>query len=778
MSWKIIRIEISCFKAFKHIDLDLGTSSLLTLDGPNGYGKTSIFDAVELLLTGQIKRIDNLFSTLMTKSKTNYDDNLFWNIRSGKKDLSIKIEFSDGERKLVLARHTPRKTFETKANNRADKFKHFLLYELPDFDSKAYIESNKRNDEFLDEIFGRNFRENFSFLNYLEQGQNKLLHTRVDERKDELGSLFNISDIAAEIESCRSVSAKITKYLGDEKRNADLDSLNNECTTLRAMVQADLGRVEYKKVSTAEYEPAWDKENVFPTYAPDFHTQLLDSIRKLSDLLAQKAAIRIRANNETIEADVNAHMELLNSLARMGADINKLEELEESKKELDQHTTATAIIKMGASVITVEQARTLKGWLPNRLEWFETKITERNGLQKENTINDSAAAELSRLKQQLIDEHAKLYLEDQLCPLCGNNWQTHQLMLKAIEERAQIIADTLSTDGKKLVSLITSMTSELAIIEADIAEREAILKLKFDDTLYKTLTAAKPRLGAIQQLAERLTAEGIQITYTFSNDKTVVEARLEELCNLMRAKKTEEMFALPEDWRQTIHAVFKDIQDFYICVPQDLKDKELYIKIKANEAQSGRLKKCLEDLQKIQRENAAAEKAKDKVNKLRATLVKAEQKYADQTISEIELIFHIYSGRLIQNYQRGLGLFIESRDGKQLRFLTAEKSDHDAVMSMSTGQVSALSLAFFLSLNKVYADVPLILIDDPSQSLDEVNIASLTDLLRCELKHCQLIVSSHEEDISAYMRYRFNRAGLATNSLNMQQLAKEAQFRS
>lgn len=181
---------------------------------------------------------------------------------------------------------------------------------------------------------------------------------------------------------------------------------------------------------------------------------------------------------------------------------------------------------------------------------------------------------------------------------------------------------------------------------------------------------------------------------------------------------------------------------------------------------------------KIQRENAAAEKAKDKVNKLRATLVKAEQKYADQTISEIELIFHIYSGRLIQNYQRGLGLFIESRDGKQLRFLTAEKSDHDAVMSMSTGQVSALSLAFFLSLNKVYADVPLILIDDPSQSLDEVNIASLTDLLRCELKHCQLIVSSHEEDISAYMRYRFNRAGLATNSLNMQQLAKEAQFRS
>ena len=109
-----------------------------------------------------------------------------------------------------------------------------------------------------------------------------------------------------------------------------------------------------------------------------------------------------------------------------------------------------------------------------------------------------------------------------------------------------------------------------------------------------------------------------------------------------------------------------------------------------------------------------------------------------------------------------------------MRFLTAEKSEHDAVMSMSSGQVSALSLAFFLSLNKVYSQVPLILIDDPSQSLDEVNVASLTDLLRCELKHCQLVVSSHEDDISAYMRYRFDRAGLTTSSLNMQLLAKEA----
>lgn len=106
MNWKISKIEVSSFKAFKRIYLDLGESSLLTLDGPNGYGKTSIFDAIELLLTGQISRIQNLFDTLLKGHKKNYTDNLFWNSRSGDNDLCIKIEFINDDRKLVLARGT------------------------------------------------------------------------------------------------------------------------------------------------------------------------------------------------------------------------------------------------------------------------------------------------------------------------------------------------------------------------------------------------------------------------------------------------------------------------------------------------------------------------------------------------------------------------------------------------------------------------------------------------------------------------------------------------
>ncbi|WP_305842235.1 AAA family ATPase [Photobacterium leiognathi] len=776
MNWQISKIEVSSFKAFKHIHLDLGESSLLTLDGPNGYGKTSIFDAIELLLTGQINRIQNLFSTLLTKKKRDYADNLFWNSRSGENDLLIKIEFINDGQKLVLARHCPAAMFKKPAQNRADKYENFKLYELPEFESSSFTKANQRDDNFLDEVFGKNFRENFSFLNYLEQGQNRLLHTRVDERKEKLGNLFNISDIEAEIENCNTIYNKFTRYISNTERVAKTSSLKEEIATLQSTLQAESGIVEYKKLSTTDIQPGWDKESLFSTYSALDHAAYLESVRRIIALLPLKSTIKTRVHNETIDADIERNEESLRNLVQFGKDLGKLDELEEIKKGIGELERSAAIIKRGASMIKVEEAQSLPNWVDGRLEWFELKIKIRNNLQEKSSANAKVAAELEHLKRQLLEEHNKSYPDDQMCLLCGADWESHKSMVDAIEARSKKISNSLSQDGKDLLNLIAAMDAELKLIDTHVQDRLKVIRPKFEQNLYAALTKVRLQLPAITQLQEKLQNEHIQFTDSFTKIDDVVVERLEKLKEILRNKKEVESdaLALPEDWRDTISTTFKDLQDFYIITAEDLRNKELYISIKANEAQNARLQTCISSLKLIEKETLAAKKAQSKVKRLRDTLKETEQRYTDQTISAIELIFHIYSGRLIQNYQRGLGLFIESREGTQLRFLTAEKSEHDAVMSMSSGQVCALGLAFFLSLNKVYARVPLILIDDPSQSLDEINVASLTDLLRCELKHCQLIVSSHEDDISAYMRYRFDRAGLKTSSLNMQLLAKDA----
>lgn len=102
----------------------------------------------------------------------------------------------------------------------------------------------------------------------------------------------------------------------------------------------------------------------------------------------------------------------------------------------------------------------------------------------------------------------------------------------------------------------------------------------YNEALHETLAKVKTRLPAIQQLLERLSGEGILITLKFNNDEVVTEARPEELRKSIYAKKTDETVVLPDDWRQTIEAVFKDLQDFYIFDAQDLAKKELYITVK------------------------------------------------------------------------------------------------------------------------------------------------------------------------------------------------------
>lgn len=516
MNWQISKIEVSSFKAFKHIYLDLGESSLLTLDGPNGYGKTSIFDAIELLLTGQINRIQNLFSTLLTKNKKDYADNLFWNNRSGENDLCIKIEFINDDRKLVLARHCPTAIFKKLSNNRADKYENFKLYELPEFESSDFTKINQRDNNFLDEVFGKNFRENFSFLNYLEQGQNRLLHTRVDERKDKLGNLFNISDIEAEIESCNTIYNKFTKHINDPERKAKVESLTEEIATLRDSFQADAGIVEYKKLSTTNVQPGWDKEILFSMYSAVDHVAYKESVRKIIALLPLKATIRTRVHNETIDADIDRNEESLRSLAQFGKDLGKLDGLEAIKKKIDGLERSASTIKRGATVIKLEEARSLPNWTDERLEWFELQIESRNSLCEKSSANANVVAELERLKRQLIEEHKKSYPDDQLCPLCGADWENHKSMVDAIEARTKQISDTLGQDGKDLVNLIAAMDAELKLIDTHIQDNLKLLTPTFEPKLYAALTGIKLRLPAIIQLLEMLQGEKIQLTDSFT----------------------------------------------------------------------------------------------------------------------------------------------------------------------------------------------------------------------------------------------------------------------
>ena len=85
-------------------------------------------------------------------------------------------------------------------NNAPDNFSIFKLYQLENFDSDNF--NNLVSDSLIEDSLGRNFLKNFSLLNYLEQGENRYLHsTNANERKKGIEHLINTDKLSEQIVS-------------------------------------------------------------------------------------------------------------------------------------------------------------------------------------------------------------------------------------------------------------------------------------------------------------------------------------------------------------------------------------------------------------------------------------------------------------------------------------------------------------------------------------------------------------------------------------------------
>lgn len=143
--------------------------------------------------------------------------------------------------------------------------------------------------------------------------------------------------------------------------------------------------------------------------------------------------------------------------------------------------------------------------------------------------------------------------------------------------------------------------------------------------------------------------------------------------------------------------------------------------------------------------------------------------YWKQIIKDIEIVFYIYSAKILQTHQRGTGIFLKESDSKIIRFITHPSKDHDVANFMSSGQLSAIILALTLSLNKVYGNKGLttLLIDDPLQTMDDINTSSFIELLRNDFADKQIILSTHEENVSSFIKYKFSTYNLRSQSINL-----------
>ncbi len=210
---KINKIRIRNFKVFKDFSIDFDSSDTIVFDGPNGFGKTTIYDAVELVFTGRIRRYNALKSGILDNRQAFSENPFYYENATEGENISIQIQFKANDEVYILERIAQ---FD-QINGTLD-FGIYKLYTKTDFDAgeSTLIENEK---VYLSEIFGANYQSNFQFLNYVEQEECLFLLKSSDKnRKNHIAHLFDLKEFELKIKRIETLKRRIDLLCNTTKK--------------------------------------------------------------------------------------------------------------------------------------------------------------------------------------------------------------------------------------------------------------------------------------------------------------------------------------------------------------------------------------------------------------------------------------------------------------------------------------------------------------------------------------------------------------------------------
>lgn len=779
MGYFINRIYIENFKFINNADIFFDKSNLVVLDGPNGYGKTTIFDIIELAITGKISRIDSN----QTDTRSGCEDILY--LKNPNKDAIVKVEFlSDNEKFTVV------KTIDSSENygrlqKKSNNWDLFNTYLINEFDEEYTADNKVDNEEIVCKFQDYDITRYYNLLYYIQQEDStSFLKKSEKERAEILSKLFDTKKEEAELEKLESFKDKIKKHI--EKLNKDKKKEIEVSEDEKSKIQ----KVDYKRIiRTKEIE--WDKESLSISSSKqrdDYKKQIL-SIKKLinnfPDFLKKIKNEKIDfllKDKEIIKSYIlcNNFYENYNIIEKKYKDITLVLEAKKIFEDLSIKNIEKVKHVNLFKILNVDDQRFSKEKYEELLKkLYNLKNNESNIAEFIRGLN-SSRIDLYKKNINLIEDNKFSKISLSKCILCGKEYFNREDLKKQIDSYTENLNDILDKSQKVnsgIINTILNLISEnmLYYINNYIEQEEAV-DSKFYNQLKKYIPKYKENIG-INKFINDLNIDLEKYINIEYKEIANIDEIYNEIYDYLNSKKENlniEYQALEKefDFKKIYIEIFDNKEENIkqICI-NDLNNKQKYIDYKYYTdliSEQNKIKQHNDNINlKIERLN---EICNNEIRNSINTYIRCIRKHRSDIIKDIEIPFYIYTGKIIQDYQRGLGIFIkEYEEFKNLKFVSNASSDHDAINCLSSGQLSALVISFTLALNKVYGNKKLssILIDDPLQCMDDINIISYMELMRNEFTDKQIIMSTHEDEISLFMRYKFAVNNLKETRINV-----------
>jgi DNA repair exonuclease SbcCD ATPase subunit len=653
-----LSLRIEAFRGFRDAQEFTLAGSAVIASGPNGTGKTSFFDAMQWLLLGSLKRLENL----QLKAAEEYIVNQY------RLPGPAVVEG-----RLVLGGETVR--LKRTGSSRST----LLEWEGSDGRVLRGEDAEQALAETLTPSSAVTLESALLTAGLLQQDvMRAVLEAKANERYEVLNKLLGLDALEgferAVTEWTKTAADAIARARGEE------DTLRKQ----REQAEARLAALEIEAAARPTAALAQSELQA-----------LLEASR--SHVVAREGTL-VAGQIERFAADVRVARSLLR---------RAIDDLE--------------AIRLERGVIPDEEMGDV-GALETALDRLksheESRRVERAAAAQAATDAEGRSSEFARLAALVIP------LLSDACPVCGQAIQPHELA-RELQERASDTAD--------LVALREAASRAEALEKAATAERMAA-------DVHLSNIRAQVTLRAALAGRERDALGGLV-------------SGLKDLETITITLPTEEPEKIP-----TLRATLLALEQ----IDSSSQRVVAALELATGSDEAKRLRADVETLRQSEdaRRSRTAELARRQIEakNLQEATVTARIEVGRRRVETLRpLMADIYSR--LDPHPSFKDLDIEHDMFRKRGTVTAVARDTlmgaeaNPLLIFSSSQANIAALSYFLSLGWTAGDsgVPFVLLDDPLQSMDDVNVLGFADLCRFIRAERQLILSTHERRFASLL---------------------------
>src|SRR5699024_2169486 len=447
---------------FKHIDramIDMTNEDIVVLDGPNGFGKTTIFDAIELVLTGKIKRIENY------NKQSGFHSLLF--SKDDEKDTIIKIEFVSNDDSFTFIKwYRPNEKLQMR-DRKPDNWNLLDTYEMSNFDSDLK-QANKIGQQAIYESLGINndFERLYSLFYYIQQEENtQFLKQPGKKRMETINHLFDTQVEQKERDDIAVVRGAMTK---------ERKKVIEEKTQSKKKLDAYMGLAKEEEKKEVAYKPLfmnrsetseveWDKEEL-KIDTKEQRDKYITDLNEIEDFIKNYDEFKNAQFNKELDTVIRSKNLLKNSIIAS----NYLEEYDKINENYKTRDTLQKTQNKLDKSKFLENIKEINFETIKKETNFEINYEELEEIRNSIISRQSSTNELSKIVNQLnatreqLLKHYRSVLDETNdkhgeCPFCGYDWSSLENLMMEVESKKKMFMQYYDDATESINKIVTDL---------------------------------------------------------------------------------------------------------------------------------------------------------------------------------------------------------------------------------------------------------------------------------------------------------------------------------